>query len=173
MDKADPLPDGSKLGEAEETVCCVVIASGNAAAVLEAIDEALDAIAQGVDGAIDRMLDATVLLGPYLGQSTMGDKLLTDGVAVATPICEEHLWVEVVLGHQLGIDGAVVRFARCQKESDRKTLSVGPKVDFGREATARTAKSLILSPPFAPAAQWCCRSSAECRRHTRRQGPRA
>ena len=31
-------------------------------------------------------------------------------------------------------------------------------MDFGREATARTAKSLILSPPLAPAAQWCART---------------
>jgi hypothetical protein len=38
-----------------------------------------------------------------------------------------------------------------------KTLSVGPGMDFGREATARAAKSLILSPPLAPAAQWCAR----------------
>jgi hypothetical protein len=50
-----------------------------------------------------------------------------------------------------------VGLARRQQERDWKTLSVGPGMDFGRESTARAAKSLILSPPLAPAAQWCAR----------------
>jgi len=50
-----------------------------------------------------------------------------------------------------------VSLARRQKERYRKTLTVGPGMDFGRKATARAAKSLVLSPPLAPAAQWCAR----------------
>jgi hypothetical protein len=41
----------------------MIVAGGDAAAVLEAADEALDAVAQGVDGAVDRVLHAAVLLG--------------------------------------------------------------------------------------------------------------
>jgi hypothetical protein len=63
-----------------------------------------------------------------------------------------------MLGHQIEIGTAVVSFPRCQKETDRKTLGIGPKVDLGREAIARTAKSLAQSPPFPPAAQWCART---------------
>ena len=44
-----------------------------------------------------------------------------------------------------------------EQKRDWKTLSVGPGVDLGREPAARAAKSLVLSPPFAPAAQWCAR----------------
>jgi hypothetical protein len=154
VDKAEPLPDGSEHSEAEETARGMVVAGGDAAAVLEAVDEALDAVAQGIEGAIDRMLDAAVLLGRDFGNSAARENVLADGIAVVAAVGEEHLWADVVLGHQLGIRGAVVRLAGCQKQTDRKTLSVGPKVDFGREATARAAKSLVLSPPFPPAAQW-------------------
>ena len=41
-----------------------------------------------------------------------------------------------------------------QDDPDRQALAIGAKVDLGREATARAAKTLVLSPPFAPAAQW-------------------
>jgi hypothetical protein len=46
VDKADPLPDGSEHSEAEETARGVVVAGSDAATVLEAVDEALDAVAQ-------------------------------------------------------------------------------------------------------------------------------
>jgi len=158
VDKADPLPDGSEHSEAEETARGVVVAGGDATAVLETVDEALDAVAQGIEGAIDRMLDAAVPLGRDFGSSAARENVLADSVAVVPAVGQEHLWVDVVLGHQLGIGGAVVSFAGGHKQTDRKTLSVGPKVDFGREATARAAKSLVLSPPFPPAAQWCART---------------
>ena len=58
-----------------------------------------------------------------------------------------------MLGYQVAKSRAVVRFARRQEERDWKTLSVGPGMDFGREATARAAKRPVLSPPFAPAVQ--------------------
>ena len=48
-----------------------------------------------------------------------------------------------------------MRLARRQDDADRQALTVGAKVDFGREATKRAAKTLVLSPPFAPSAQWC------------------
>ncbi len=77
---------------------------------------------------------------------------------VVASVGQQHVGIDIVLGHQIEIGDAVVGFPGGQKKTDRKTLSVGPKVDFGREAAARTAKSLVLSPPFAPAAQWCART---------------
>lgn len=66
MDKADPLPDCGELDEAEEAACGVVVAGRYATAVLEAVEEALDAVAQGVERPVDRVLDTPVLLGRYL-----------------------------------------------------------------------------------------------------------
>jgi hypothetical protein len=72
-------------------------------------------------------------------------------------VAQHHVRVGIILGHEIGERGAVVSLARRQKERYRKTLTVGPGMDFGRKATARAAKSLVLSPPLAPAAQWCAR----------------
>jgi hypothetical protein len=70
-------------------------------------------------------------------------------------VAQHHGRVGIILGHEIGERGAVVSLARRQKERYRKSLTVGPGKDFGRKATARAAKSLVLSPPLAPAAQWC------------------
>ena len=48
---------------------------------------------------------------------------------------------------------AVAGLARGQVEVERLTVEIGLKVDFGRKAATRAAESLMLLPPFAPAAE--------------------
>jgi len=43
-------------------------------------------------------------------------------------------------------------FARRDDEAERETFAVRAGMNFTREAAARAAETLILSPPFAPAA---------------------
>jgi putative transposase len=45
-------------------------------------------------------------------------------------------------------------------------------MDFGREATARAAKSLVLSPPLAPAARWCAPGERSADHQNQRNGYR-
>jgi len=40
-----------------------------------------------------------------------------------------------------------------------QTFAVGAEVNLCREATPRAAETLSRSPPFAPAAQWCARTT--------------
>jgi hypothetical protein len=48
----------------------------------------------------------------------------------------------------------VMCLSRREREAKRPAFAVAARMDFGREAAARTAKGLlILSPPFFPAAQ--------------------
>ena len=169
MDKPDPLADCGEQDEAEEAAGGVVVSGRDAAAVLEPVDELLDAGTQGVEGAIDGMLHATVLLRGNFGCAAAAADVVADGVTVVASVGEQHVGINVVLVHQLGIGGAIMGLAGGQQDAERKSLSVGPKVDFAREPAARTAKSLVLSPPLlrprsgAPG-QWCCRSSAGHRR---------
>ena len=65
----------------------------------------------------------------------------------------QHFGIGVVIGHQLGIGGAVVRLAGRQRQAEGQAMDVGAEVDLGREATARAPKALAVRPPFAPAAQ--------------------
>src|SRR6516165_2112813 len=81
VDKIDPLSDGSQHGEAKKAGSGVIVAGCDAAAVFEAVDEALDAVAQGIEGAIDRVLNVTVLLGRDFGRCTPCTDILADCVA--------------------------------------------------------------------------------------------
>lgn len=131
----------------------MVVSGSNAPAVLEAVEEALDPVSHRIQCAIDCVLDVTVLLGRDFWLATPDANLVANGIAVVALVAQHHRRVGVGLGHQVVERRAVVSLARGQQKRDWKTLSVGPGVDFGRKATARAAKSLVLSPPFAPAAQ--------------------
>ena len=48
----------------------------------------------------------------------------------------------------------IVRLAGCQDEAERSAFSVAPRMEFGGEAAARSAKRLgFLIPLFMPTAQ--------------------
>ncbi len=78
VDKADPVPNGSQHGEAKKATGGMIVAGSDAAAVFEAVDASLDAVSQGVKGAVDRVLDAAVLFGPSglgCGRSPRGSRV--------------------------------------------------------------------------------------------------
>jgi hypothetical protein len=149
VDKADPLFDHSQLGEAEEAARGMIVSGGNTPAVLEAVEEALDPVSGGMQGAVDRVLDVPVLFGGDLGCAAPCANLVANGVAVVSLVGQDDLGVGIMLGHEVDESDAVVGLAGRQEEHDWKTLSVGPGMDFGRETTAQAAKSLILNPPRA------------------------
>lgn len=104
------------------------------------------------------MLDAAVSLGRDIGDCPAVACVLPDGVAVISPISEQDAGITVALFHQVGISCAVVSLAGAQDDADGQPLGAGAEMALGREATSRTAKSLALSPPLKPAAQWCART---------------
>ena len=104
------------------------------------------------------MLDTTVFLGRDFGDCSAVACVLPDRVAVISPIGQQDAGITVALIHQVGISRAVVSLAGAQDDAYGQPLGVGSEMDFGREATSRTTKSLALSPLFKPAAQWCART---------------
>ena len=116
------------------------------------IEEALDAIAQSVENWIDRALHFAVRLRRDDGIGSMEPGIFADGVAVITLVAEQRLWANIIGLHQRIVGRRIVCFARRDDEAERETFAVRAGMDFTREAAARAAKTLILSPPFAPAA---------------------
>lgn len=51
--------------------------------------------------------------------------------------------------------GQIMDVARRERESDRPAEIVGQGVDFRRAPAARGANGMMMSPPFAPAAERC------------------
>ena len=76
------------------------------------------------------------------------------GVAVVSLVghrdARTNVWADIERGFELC---AVAGLARGQVEVERMAVEIGLEVDFGREAAARSAESLMLLPPFAPAAE--------------------
>ena len=141
------------MDEAEEAGGGVVVAGSNAAAVLQSVDAALNAITQGVDRSLDAVLNTPVALCWDLRLPATVADIPSDGIAVVAAVGEQDARVAVAFIYQLGIGRAVVRLARRQRQADRQAISVGAQMDLGRKATARAPKTLAVSPPFAPAAQ--------------------
>jgi hypothetical protein len=157
VDKPNPDANAGKQDEAEKADGCMVISGCDSTAVFEAVDEPLDAIAHGVDCAVEGVLDQSIALGWDFRPAITGSNVVADRIAIIAAIAEQNIRIAVALSHQVAIGSAVVSFAGRQNDADGKALAVGTKMDFGRKATARAAKTLVLSPPLAPAAQWCAR----------------
>lgn len=78
--------------------------------------------------------------------------IFADGVAVIAAVGEQRLLAYLVEIQQRIVSRCVVRFARRDYEAEREALAVRAGMNFTRKAAARAAKTLFLSPPFAPAA---------------------
>ena len=87
-----------------------------------------------------------------------------DGVGVVAFVGEHDLWLRAGLGHDRRIAFDVGDPAAGQNHRDRQAQAVAPQMDLGREATARAAKTLVLSSRrffWAPAACWWARTMVE------------
>lgn len=157
-----------------------VVAGGESPVLLEAVDEALDAVAFAVGLAVEAAVAPLALLA--------GD----DGAdpPLAQPAARRAAAVPLVAGHpiraQLGptapraLDRAAVQQRRqCvlfvalpggQDAGDRLAAPLGAEVDFGGEAAAGAAEGLLPAPFLAPAACWWARTvvpSTKCRLQSR------
>ena len=140
------------MDEAEECIGEFVVASGNTASILETIEASFDTIAQGIDGAVDRDLHTPIFLGwNHRHTATLFD-IGTNGITVVAAVGEQHLGIGRVSIHQRFVAFDIMRFARRERGADREAFRIRAEMDFGREPTARTAKSVSLNPPLPPAA---------------------
>lgn len=68
-----------------------------------------------------------------------------DGVGVIARVAHAHPGLGPRLGRQLGVALDVGDLAAGQDHRDGQAPAVGPQMVLGREATARAAKTLVLS----------------------------
>src|ERR1700761_9599854 len=111
MDKPDPDANAGEQDEPEKTGGCVIVARCNAPAVLEAVDEPLDAVAQSVDSMIDRVLDQAVSFCRDFWLAAASAHIVADRVAVIAAIAEQNVGIAISLRHEVGIGGTVMRLA--------------------------------------------------------------
>src|SRR5271169_765349 len=134
-----------------------VVSGGDVSEVFEFVEEALDAIAQSVGDFVMRDLDRAVAFGGDDGLGLGSRDQLAQVVGIVRLVCDDA--GRVAVGEKLGGSGAVVRLASGEDEAQRSALGVGEGMDFGGQSSSGTPHSLILGPPFPPAACWWTRTS--------------
>jgi hypothetical protein len=153
VDKLNPDADAGKQHERGEALNQLIVACSDAACILRTIEEALDAVSQGIDSVVDGMLYFPGRGAGDFSFTTALLNLVANGLAVVALVTEHLVGITVDLLHQGREGGDIVRLPRRNHDADRQALRVGAGVDLGREAATRTAERVALGPPFPPAAQ--------------------
>ena len=147
-----PQARGDDVDEAEIACGGFVVSGCQAARVLELVEAALDAVPEGVDVIVDRDLDLSPATHRNDRDAALGLGVLADAVGVVALVGDEHLRRGRVGVHHEVVALVVRDLPAGDLGRDREAFGIGAEMDFGREATFRAAKTLSLSPPFAPAA---------------------
>ncbi len=130
----------------------------------ELVKEAFDAVAPAVEFLVVGQLLAPAADGRNDGFNPVGSQALADAVGIVTFV--ERGELKDVLRVEAFIEGlklpAIVRLACGQVERDRAVFVERGGVDFGGEAPARAAQSLVAAVFFgAPAACGWARTVVE------------
>ncbi len=137
---------------AEEVCSELVVAGGEATAVLEAAEHALDGVAALIEGLAEAAFPATVRLGWYVGDRTLVLDDVADAVAVIGAVGVNDAAPRQRCQQLLG-GPAVGRLSRRQQEGERAALPVGDGMNLGVATPATDPDRLAVGPPFPPAAE--------------------
>jgi hypothetical protein len=127
----------------------LLIPCGQAPKLFTPIDEPLDAMAQAVDGSIERPFAAFILFAWDGGPNAMLASILPN-LPAAVPFIAHHAlgaalraaWPAALDGtglHELFEDHRLVSLPSCEDEGHQLAASFGPQVHFSSEAPPATA----------------------------------
>ncbi len=137
----------------------LLVTRGDAAELLEAVEQPLHLVARPVGLAVkagpaallsgcgDHRPDAPPPQVSPRGPARIGlvARYTPGPQAGAAPLAADRAGIE-----QGGKGRAVVALAPAQGEGDRPAMALGSDVDLGREPTPRAAEGFALDPPFSP-----------------------
>jgi len=131
----------------------LVVACGDGAVDLEMADHALDAVAFAVEPLVPA--DRRLAVGSRRddGADAGVAQGLADGVAVVALVGDQIGRARFGERDDVFERRAVGRFAAGEVEDEREAPGITETMNFTGEPAPRAAKSLSVSPPFAPAAE--------------------
>ena len=132
---SQPQPHRGELDHGEEIGGELVIASGNAAEVLQFGEEPLDQVAFAVQPLAEAGFPLAVALRRDVGRGTLVLDQFADAVGVVG-LVGQHDGARPKVVKQLVCDLPVVRLPGGQAEPDREPLRIDDDVDLGREPAA-------------------------------------
>lgn len=139
------------MDHGEEVGGELVIASSDAAKVLQLREVPLDQIALAVELLAEVGLPAPVTLGRNVGRGTAALYQLADAVSIISLVSQyDGARAETV--EQCISDLSVMRLSGGQREPDWEAFRIDDRVDFGRKPASGAAETMISIPFFAVAA---------------------
>lgn len=153
----EPEPNRSEQDGGEEVGGEFVVSGGDAAEMLEFVEEALDKVALPINLAVDDAADPDVALGGDVGGGAAGFDGFDDRAS------EEAAVGDDIAGQGEAVDkawkgGLVGGLTRRQDETDRQAVGIDHGVDFSTQSSTRTTDGVIRAPFFPPAACWWART---------------
>lgn len=124
------------MDERKEAFGGFIVSGSNAPCIFEFVEEAFDAIAQGIQQRIDRPLDFAVRFCRDDRVRAVDIGVLSDGITVIAFVSEQRLRTLLVRLHQIIIGRGVMSLACCDDEGEREPFLVGAGMDFTRKAAA-------------------------------------
>jgi hypothetical protein len=139
------------LDHGEEVGGELVVASSDAAEVLQLREEALDQVALAVEALAEAGFSAPVALGRDVGRGALVLDQLADAIGVVGLIRQHDGSRDEMVEQRVG-DLPVMHLPCRQAEPDREPLRVDDDVDLGREPAPGATETVICPPLFAVAA---------------------
>jgi hypothetical protein len=148
---AQPDLSGSQLEHGEEICGVFFVARGEPPEVLDAVEEALDAVAPAIEHPTEARLPAAMRHRRDIGHGASGFDLPAQPIGIVGLVGQDD-GVLAQVAKKLRSDRAIAGLARCQHQFDRQPARVGQRVDFGRQPAARAAHTAIRVTFFELAA---------------------
>ena len=140
------------MGVAEEVGSEFIVAGGEATAVLQAAEPALDGVAALVEGVAEAALPTTVAFRRDVGDRALILDQISDADAVVGAVGMDDATPGQGCKQMLG-SPAVRRLPRRQQEGERSALPFGDSMGLGVAAAPADADRLNVRAPFSPAAE--------------------
>ena len=154
-------PECGQVHHVEERTGELVVACGDGPVDLQMTDQALDVVALPIDALVpaDRRL-AVRTRRDHRPDANIAEAI-SDGVTVVALVGQQVGWPNFGQGGHRFELRAVGRFPAREMEGEREADGITETMNFTGEPAPRAAKSLLASPPFAPAAEMWPRTVVE------------
>src|SRR5438093_11551843 len=149
-----PYKGGGKADRGQVISREPVVAGCDAPEVLQPVERTLDAPAQLVEtlAEAERLFPAAAIWNDRLGSALI--QFLAQFGAIVSPVAE-HPFRRFHSADQALRDRAIMRFASGQQDGEKAPFSICECVNLRVAPSAQAANSLLLLPPFPPAAERC------------------
>ena len=154
-----PCPEegGDEVDDGGEAFVGLLVAPGNASKGFYAAEEVFDEMPPLVFFSVMLRISAGSLAERNDGLHVVGAQSFTQPAGIKSLVADQGQAMDA--GHESVKAGDVVPLAWQEHEADQIAERIDDDRDLRRQAAARFADGLILSPPFAPVPCWWTRTN--------------